>query len=128
MNEKRFLHIVPEKIIFRDLNIGESESFEIWAKNISKKPMKIRFSLPPILPFTVDQIKTNVTPPGLEVKTLIHYKNTKHLIEKDFLLVECDDAKYSILSEQTKISTFTMVYFIKKLNLLRICFWKSLYN
>lgn len=91
MKTQKSLQVLPDSIIFHDLAIGESETMDIWAKNISKKPMKIRFSFPYNSPFSVDQAKTNVTPPGLEVKSLVHFTCDKLEIVKSVLKVECDD-------------------------------------
>lgn len=91
MKSQKSLQILPDSIIFHDLAIGESDAMEIWAKNISKKPMKIRFSFPYNSPFSVDQTKTNVTPPGLEAKSTVHFTCNKLEIEKSLLKVECDD-------------------------------------
>ncbi|OHS93177.1 hypothetical protein TRFO_11990 [Tritrichomonas foetus] len=92
MKSKKSLQVLPDSIIFHDLEIGESEVMDIWAKNISKKPMKIRFSLPFNSPFTIDLNRSHVTPPGLETRTSIHFKCSKLEIIKDILKVECDDS------------------------------------
>ena len=67
------LQVRPDSIIFRDLEPGESDTVDVWARNIGKKPIYVRFSLPQNQ-FFVLNAKANIsTAPGLEAHATIKY-------------------------------------------------------
>lgn len=50
--------VTPETLIFRNSNEKESDSLEISVRNISKKPIRIRFFLPQSNIFTLSSGQT----------------------------------------------------------------------
>lgn len=96
MQDSSYIRVVPDAITFRDLKQGESDTIEVWATNIGRSPIGIRFSIPPGSPFELIQTQSVITPPGLEAKASIKY------IAKDLssynteLLVSCSKSRVSI--------------------------------
>ena len=87
------LQVVPDAVIFRDTNIGDIDMVDVWAKNIGKKSVSIRFSLPfsTDSPFSIDLNKRASTVPGLATKNTISYKCRELKINKTTLTVQCED-------------------------------------
>ena len=94
MNETQAIRLIPDVISFKDLKEGESDAIDVWATNISRSPISLRFSLPKNSPFQLILPQNNLVPPGLEVCATIKYiakDSEKHSSE---LTVTCQ--KYSL--------------------------------
>ena len=86
------LQVRPDNIVFRDLEPGESDTVDVWARNIGKKTIFVRFSLPKN-PFFVLNAKANIsTAPGLEAHATIKYTASTSEKETSELKVTCNDS------------------------------------
>jgi hypothetical protein len=86
------LCVRPDTIVFRDLEQGESDSIEIWARNVGCRPIVVRFSLPENSPSFVLVCKSNIlTAPGLDAHAVVHYTASAES-EGSTLRISCQDA------------------------------------
>ena len=102
------IHIVPDKIEFYDIEPGYFDEIEVFVHNIGKKPMQIRFSVPQDSPFTIPPNKPGLTPPGLEVKTIVRYSPFKNCSKNSKLFIHTNEMNFdipiSIVSHHSKLS------------------------
>lgn len=96
MVSKGSLQVSPDTIVFRDLDSGESDTIDIWARNVGSKSINVRFSLPEN-PFFVLNAKANIlTAPGLEAHAVLKYTASTSQKETNALTVTCNDSSISI--------------------------------
>ena len=88
--------VTPETLIFRNSNEKESISLEISVRNISKKPIRIRFFLPQSNIFTLSSGQTFLIPPGLVSSVKITHQSKSNIVEKSFLKVYSPDESVQI--------------------------------
>ena len=79
--------VTPETLIFRNSNEKESDSLEVSVHNISKKPIRIRFSLPQNNIFYLSTAQTFLVPPGLLASVKISHQSKSSVTEKSILTV-----------------------------------------
>jgi hypothetical protein len=96
MKHETSLHAVPDAIFFRDLHRGESDSAELWIHNIGKRPIQIRFSMPPDSPFRLSHNCLPMTAPGLEGKVNIFYTASELTFVQSHVLVESPGSSLTI--------------------------------
>lgn len=90
------LGITPDKIVFRDCEINETDSVNLWVRNQSGKPTQLRFQLPENSPFSISLNRTGIIPYGLETKITIKYKALKNQITKDTMTIIYQDGKIEV--------------------------------
>lgn len=96
MQDSSYLRVVPDAITFRDLKQGESDTVEVWATNIGRSPIGIRFSIPPGSPFDLIQTQSVITPPGLEAKASIKYTAKDLQAYSSELTISCSKSRITI--------------------------------
>ena len=93
MIQKGSLEVRPSAIVFRDLECGEKDSIDVWARNAGKRPVHVRFSLPENNPAFSLVCKANImTAPGLDAHAVVKYEAGSISTEKCELKIECNDA------------------------------------
>ena len=68
MISKGSLQVRPDTVVFRDLEPGESDTADVWAHNIGKRSINVRFSLPKSPYFELNSKANIPTAPGLEAQ------------------------------------------------------------
>lgn len=92
MSQKGSLEVRPDSIIFRDLEPGDTDSIEVWARNSGKRPVHIRFSMDEN-PFFSLICKANImTAPGLDAHAVVKFTASTATIEECQLKIECNDS------------------------------------
>ena len=92
MSERGSLEVRPDAIIFRDLDPGDTDSIDVWARNSGKRPIHVRFSMEDN-PFFTLICKANImTAPGLDAHAVVRYTASTATQEECRLKIECNDA------------------------------------
>ena len=91
------LETFPNPVVFSNLKIGERKSVQVSVRNVSKRSLSIRFSLPQNSLFTIQlNNKSNRIPPGLTVQAVVSFKCSKIEQIEDYLIVESEESKEKI--------------------------------
>ncbi|KAK8858256.1 hypothetical protein M9Y10_013357 [Tritrichomonas musculus] len=88
--------VTPETLIFRNSDEKDSDSLEISVRNISKKPIRIRFSLPQTNLFYLSSGQTFLIPPGLVSSVKISHQSKSNVIEKSSVRIYSPDESVQI--------------------------------
>jgi hypothetical protein len=91
------LQIAPNPVIFRNVTPGTPSSLDVVVRNIGKKTIQLRFSVPVASPFSISTGKTFFVPEGLEARILL------------ICATSADTVARSILAVHTNIETEALV-------------------
>ena len=86
------IKIYPNPIIISDLEPNETDSIDFSTTNYSKKPIRIRFSLPFNSPFQLNSTTDFTISPGLQIPRTITY-TAKDKVEKTELTISSPSFK-----------------------------------
>ena len=94
MKQSGSLCVVPESLIFNNVQPGCSESKDLYVHNIGKRPIRVHFSIPINSSFAFMGNTSTMIAPGLEIKCSVRYFAAKNEMNPSAnLSIQCDDSK-----------------------------------